>query len=60
MKWSLEDANDLSRWDERITVLNQHSYFQNIAFNEAWGEETIKKLRFIEEYKKRGIVHIRV
>lgn len=37
MKWSLDDANDLSRWDERITVLNQHSYFLNIPFNEAWG-----------------------
>jgi O-methyltransferase involved in polyketide biosynthesis len=28
MKWALENANDLTRWDDRITVVDQFSFFR--------------------------------
>ncbi|HXY86850.1 MAG TPA: hypothetical protein VEG44_00255 [Candidatus Acidoferrales bacterium] len=29
--WALEDANDIARWDNRITVIDQFPLYKNIS-----------------------------
>jgi O-methyltransferase involved in polyketide biosynthesis len=60
MKWALEDANDLTRWDDRIVVIDEFSFFRGIPYDPAWGEETIRKIRAIDEHRRMRIVHVRV
>jgi O-methyltransferase involved in polyketide biosynthesis len=60
MKWALEDVNDLTRWDDRITVVDEFSFFKDIPYDPAWGEEMMRKIRAIDEHKRMRIVHIRV
>ncbi len=60
MKWALEDANCLTAWDDRITVIDQFSYFRNIPYDPAWDEETIHRLRAIDERQLMSIIHVKV
>lgn len=59
MKWALDDANDLTRWDDRISVVDEFSFFRNIPYDQAWGEKTLHKIRSIDEHKRMRIVHVR-
>ena len=59
MKWALEDASVLTRWDDRISVVDEFSFFRDIPYDQAWGEETIDKIRSIDEHKRMRIVHLR-
>jgi O-methyltransferase involved in polyketide biosynthesis len=60
MKWALEDADDLTRWDDRITVVDEFSFFKDVPYDPAWGEETIRQIRAIDEHKRMRIVHVGV
>jgi len=60
MKWALEDAKDLTRWDNRITVIDQFSFFRDIPHDPAWGKETICRIHAIDEQKLMSIVHVSV
>jgi O-methyltransferase involved in polyketide biosynthesis len=60
MKWALEDANDLAEWDHRIVVVDQFSFFRDIPLDPAWGEETIRRIRAVDEQKLMSIVHLRL
>jgi O-methyltransferase involved in polyketide biosynthesis len=60
MKWALEDANDLTRWDDRITVVDQFSYFRGIPHDPAWDKETRRRIHAIDEQKLMSIVHVRM
>ena len=55
MKWALEDANDLAEWDLRIVVVDQFSFFRDIPLDPAWGEETIRRIRAVDEQKLRAL-----
>jgi O-methyltransferase involved in polyketide biosynthesis len=59
MKWALEDTYDLTRWDDRITVVDDFSFFKDIPYDPAWGEETMLKIRVIDKQKRMRIVHVR-
>jgi len=58
MKWALEDASDLTTWDDRITVVDQFSCFRNVSYDPAWGTETIRKIQAIDEHRLMSIVHV--
>jgi O-methyltransferase involved in polyketide biosynthesis len=60
MKWALKDANDLTRWDNRITVFDQFSCFRGIPHDPAWGKETGRRIHAIDEQKLMSIVHVRM
>jgi len=59
MKWALEDANDLTRWDDRISVVDEFSFFRDVPYDHTWGAETIRQIRSIDEHKRMRIVHVR-
>jgi O-methyltransferase involved in polyketide biosynthesis len=59
MKWALQDGNELTRLDDRISVVDEFSFFRGIPHNRAWGEETIRKIRSIDERKGMRVVHLK-
>ncbi len=58
MKWALEDTSDLIRWDNRISVINEVSFFKDLPCDPAWGEETIQEVRAIHEHNHMRIIHL--
>ncbi len=60
MKWALEDANELIRWDNRISVIDEFSFFKDIRCDPAWSEETIQKVRAIDEHNSMRIIHVKL
>jgi O-methyltransferase involved in polyketide biosynthesis len=60
MKWALEDAHVLTKWNDRIEVVEEFSFFRGIPYDLGWGEETIHTIRAIDEHKRMRIVHLRV
>lgn len=60
MKWALEDANELTRWDDRVLVVDEFSFFRDSPYDRGWDEETIRTIRSIDEHKRMRIVHVRL
>ena len=60
MKWALQDGNDLTRSDDRISVVDEFSFFRGIPPDPAWGEETLRELRAIDERKGMRVVHVKL
>jgi hypothetical protein len=59
IKWALEDANEITKWDNRITVLDQFSLYRNIPRDSLSADIR----RFMDYSDKSGIfniIHLRV
>jgi|GEM_PF-4667849 len=59
MQWALEDANDLTNYDNRIAILDQYSFFRGIHCDPAWDEETVRRIREIDGQNLMSIIHAR-
>jgi len=60
IKWALKDVNEMTKWDKRITVIDQVPYFKNIPRDPAWGEEIKRRINVNDTHKIFKIVHLRV
>jgi len=59
-KWSTKNANKMTKWDKRITVIDQFPFFKNIPRDPAWN---IQIKRWMDRMDKSGmfkIFHVRV
>jgi O-methyltransferase involved in polyketide biosynthesis len=59
-KWVLEDANEITKWDDRITVIDQFPIYRNIPRDPSL---SIEIRQFMDYNDKRGgssIIHVRV
>jgi len=59
-KWALEDANEITKWDKRITVIDQFPLFKNISRDSSWSIEARKFMDFNDGQRMFYIVHLRV
>jgi O-methyltransferase involved in polyketide biosynthesis len=59
-RWALEDANEMRKWDTRITVIDQFPLFTNIPRDPSLGINVRKFMDFSERYKLTNIFHLRV
>jgi O-methyltransferase involved in polyketide biosynthesis len=59
-RWALKDARTMTRWDERIEVLDQFSAVNNIPRDPAWGKQIERLMSFIDRTRMWSIVHLRV
>jgi len=58
--WTMEGTDDLSRWEEALTVVDRFSFFRGIPLDPAWGEATLRRIRAIDAQELMSIVHVRV
>ena len=59
-KWALEDANEITRWDNRITVIDQFPLFKNIPRHPSLSIAIRKFMDFSDEYSTFSIFHTRL
>ncbi len=59
-KWALEDANEMKKWDTRITVIDQFPLFTNILRDPSLGINLRRFMDFSERYKLTNIFHLKV
>jgi O-methyltransferase involved in polyketide biosynthesis len=60
IKWVLKDVYEITKWDKRITVIDQVPYFKNIPRDPAWGEEINRHMDVNDAHRIFKIVHLRV
>ena len=57
--WTLEDANEITKWDSRITVLDQFSLFKNIT-RDSLSTDIRRLMDYSDKSKKSNIFHLRL
>ena len=57
--WALEDANEITKWDNRITVLDQFPMFKNIQ-RDSLSADMRRVMDYIDETRGLNIFHLQV
>jgi len=57
--WALEDANEITKWDNRITVLDQFPMFKNIP-RDSLSADMRRVIDYIDESRGLNIFHLQV
>ena len=57
--WALEDVNEFTKWDSRITVIDQLPMFKNIP-RDSLSAEIRRVMDYIDERGRSSIFHLRV
>ena len=57
--WALEDVNEFTKWDNRITVMNQFPMFKNIP-RDSVSTEMRRAMDYSDESGRSSIFHLRV
>jgi O-methyltransferase involved in polyketide biosynthesis len=60
IKWVLKDVNEMTKWDKRITVVDQVPYFKNIPRDPGWDMKIKLRMNINDKFKIFKIVHIKV
>jgi len=58
-RWTLEDVNEIMKWDNRITVVDQFPVFKNIP-RDSLSSDTRRLMDYSDERGKSRIFHLRV
>ena len=59
-KWTLRDANKITKWDTRITVIDQFPLFKSIPRDPAWSIDMLRFMDISERCRLTNIFHLRV
>jgi hypothetical protein len=59
-KWALKDARTITKWDNRIEVLDQFPLFKDIPRDPAWGASVNRRMNLSDKNGFMNVVHLRV
>ena len=59
-KWALKDARTITKWDNRIKILNQFPLFNTIPRDPAWGRSVTRWMDLSDRNRAMNVVHLRV
>ena len=59
-KWALKDARTITKWDNRIKVLDQSPLFKDIPRDPAWGRSVTRWMGRSDRNGAMNVVHLRV
>ena len=59
IKWTLEDANEITKWDDRITVIDQFPLFRNIS-RDSVSADMRQFVDYSDKSRIFNIFHLRV
>jgi O-methyltransferase involved in polyketide biosynthesis len=60
VKWALEDANEIMKWDSRITVIDQFPLYRNIPRDPSLSIEIRQFMDYSDKSGRVNILHLRV
>ncbi|HXY87130.1 MAG TPA: hypothetical protein VEG44_01680 [Candidatus Acidoferrales bacterium] len=58
-RWAPKDANEITKWDSRITVIDQLPMFKNIP-RDSFSAEIRRVMDYSDERRGSSIIHLRV
>jgi len=59
-KWALEDANEITKWDSRIIVIDQFPLYRNIPRDPSLSIEIRQFMDYSDKNRRVNILHLRV
>jgi len=59
IKWALEDANEITKWDDRITVIDQFPLYRNIP-RDSLSADVRQFMDYSDENRLFNIIHLRL
>jgi len=59
-QWALKDARTITKWDNRIKVLDEFPLFNNIPRDPAWGRSVTRWMNLSDRGGSVNVVHLRV
>jgi hypothetical protein len=59
-KWALKDVNEITQWDDRITVIDQFPLFKDIPRDPSLSIAIRRFMDFSDENRTSNIFHLRV
>lgn len=59
-KWALDDANEMTRWDNRIRVVEQFPMFKNIPRDPSLSSSIRQFMDYTDEKERMKIIHLRI
>ena len=59
-RWTLEDANEITKWDKRITVIEQFPLYRNISRHPSLSADVRQFMDYNDESGGSNIIHLRV
>jgi hypothetical protein len=59
-KWAMKDARTITKWDNRIKVLDQFPLFKDIPRDSAWGRSVTRWMNLSDRNGMMNVVHLRV
>jgi O-methyltransferase involved in polyketide biosynthesis len=59
IKWGINDTKSISKWDPRITILEDYPMYSRIKNKSFWGEQNAKLMDDSDRYRGSCIVHLR-
>ena len=57
--WTVEDANEFTKWDNRITVIDQFPLYRNIP-RDSLSADMRRLMDYVDESGRFNIIHLRV
>jgi O-methyltransferase involved in polyketide biosynthesis len=60
VRWTLEDANEITKWDSRITVVDQLPMFKNISKDPSLSRAVQRFMDWSDEHSRSNIFLLRV
>jgi O-methyltransferase involved in polyketide biosynthesis len=60
MKWGIDSAREIARWDKRFLVVDEYPFFSRIAMDESWSKETVHAMRRADRVRGFNIVHLKL
>ena len=58
MHWSINSAQEIMKWDKRISILAEYPMFSRIPLDESWGRTVTNRMRLINKMKGINIFHL--
>jgi O-methyltransferase involved in polyketide biosynthesis len=59
-KWALKDARTITKWDNRIKILDQFPLFKDVPRDPAWGRSVERWMNFSDRNRMMNVVHLQV
>ncbi len=59
MKWGVDSAQVIARWDKRFQVLEEYPFFSRIKMDPSWSKDTVFAMRRADRMRGFNIVHLR-
>lgn len=59
IKWGIDSTKSISKWDPRITILEDYPLYSRIEKRDYWGEEIVRYMDQNDKYRGSCIVHLK-